>query len=437
MKDAKDVIPWKVADLPIRPFGENYWSFNPSLSFDGATWRCVVRCADYCMPSGRTVRSKNARPTGQQTKNAMVILDPDGWKPIQIYKMQENDGVPRASTPHVGFEDMRLFRTDRGGLQGIAASLHLKREQRGVEGMPQHQPPEQVVLSFDDEYNIVSARPIRGGGWSGPEKNWVPFDHCAEPRFLYSIAKGRMFDDQGPVHGDAAIARPSSRVRPVASPLSITPPVIDVAQEKELLLVTGGELSSDKPEAVHATNEEPIHATNEEPRHEDRDRPKRSDRRSKIRGGDVRVARGRRMMLDAGSVRAPRQGSRSTATRRGDESTRVLGTGRVGLPSYEGLRGGTQLVHVGEDAWLGVGHEMKWRDHKKFYWHVFYLVDSRGKMTAASEPMKLAPNGIEFAAGMAIDVDRVVVSFGVDDMYCRIAETQLSAVMETLRAVSR
>ena len=107
------------------------------------------------------------------------------------------------------------------------------------------------------------------------------------------------------------------------------------------------------------------------------------------------------------------------------------------LPKYEGLRGGTQLVRVAEDAWLGVGHEMKFVNGKKYYWHVFYLVDSLGKMAAASEPMKLAPNGIEFAAGMAIDGDRVVVSFGVDDMDCRLGETSLSAVMEMLRLIGR
>ena len=114
-----------------------------------------------------------------------------------------------------------------------------------------------------------------------------------------------------------------------------------------------------------------------------------------------------------------------------------MGTGRVLLPKYEGLRGGTQLVRVGEDAWLGIGHEMKFVNHLKYYWHVFYLVDSRGKMKAASQPIKLVSNGIEFAAGMAIDGDRVVVSFGVDDMECKLGETSLSAVLEKLEPVER
>ena len=105
------------------------------------------------------------------------------------------------------------------------------------------------------------------------------------------------------------------------------------------------------------------------------------------------------------------------------------------MPTYEGLRGGTQLICVGDDAWLGIGHEMKFVNGKKLYWHVFYMADSRGKMTAASEPCKLAPNGIEFAAGMAIEGDRVVVSFGVDDMDAMLGETSLSAVLEMLRPI--
>src|ERR1700751_1246969 len=212
MKDVKDLLPWQVTDISFRPY-EGYWSFNPSIHFDGKTWRCVLRCCDYAMPGGVTIRSKGGRQIGEQTKNAMVILDPSSWQPVTIYKMRERDDYPRVSTPHLGYEDMRIFKTDKGGLQGIAASLHLRRDHGGrvKDGTPQHQPPEQVLVSFDGDYNIVAAQPIRGDGWSGtPQKNWVPFDHCAEPRFLYSIGKGTLFDDRGELQGGAAIVRPSS-----------------------------------------------------------------------------------------------------------------------------------------------------------------------------------------------------------------------------------
>lgn len=146
----------------------------------------------------------------------------------------------------------------------------------------------------------------------------------------------------------------------------------------------------------------------------------------------MQIVRGKRRSVDA-----PHTARRPAVTRGGGESTRVMGTGRMLLPRYEGLRGGTQLVRVSADAWLGIGHEMKFVGGKKYYWHAWYTVDSRGTMTAASEPMKLASNGIEFAAGMAIDGDRVVVSFGVDDMECRLGETRLSAVMELLQKIDR
>lgn len=273
MKDAKDLIPWKVTDISLRPY-EGFWSFNPSIHFDGATWRCVLRCCDYAMPDGVTIRS-NSRSTGQQTKNAMVVLDPTTWKPIHVYKMHERDDHPRVSCPHVGYEDMRLFRTGKGGLQGIAASLHLRRPSRSgpaAEGTPKHQPPEQVIVSFDDQYDIVAVQPIRGDGWGGsPQKNWVPFDDCAEPRFLYSIGKGTLFGDQGTLHGDVAIVQPSSSARPLpkASPV-----------------VARAEPSRDRASP-------PREETRREPRREPRPAA-RPDPRTRTRGGaDVRVMSGR------------------------------------------------------------------------------------------------------------------------------------------------
>lgn len=427
MKDAKDVIPWTVTDISIRPY-DGFWSFNPSIHFDGNTWRCVLRCCDYAMPDGVTIRSKGARSTGQQTKNAMVIFDPKSWQAVQVFKMHEKDSLPRESCPHVGFEDMRLFRTDKGGLQGIAAALHLKRNRessRAAEMLPQHQPPEQVLLSFDTNYDIVDAHPIRGDGWSGTaQKNWVPFDHCTEPRFLHSIDKGSLFGDRGTLRGDEARVTPSGR-----------------GSERGALVARQGMTISTEPllevvmQIVEPQRESTPVVAVAAPR------AKSSDRRPRIRGGEHRAVRGGRIKLDTmtsrPSSRPSRHASRSTQTRSTDDSTRMMGSGRMLLPTYSGLRGGTQLVRVAEDTWLGIGHEMKFVNGRKYYWHVWYSVDSRGKLIATSEPMKLAPNGIEFAAGMAIDGNRLVVSFGVDDMDCRLGETNVSAVMEMLRPIGR
>jgi hypothetical protein len=427
MKDAQDVIPWKVTDISIRPY-DGYWSFNPSIHFDGETWRCVLRCCDYAMPDGVTIRSKSAR-TGQQTKNAMVVFDPTSWEPIQIFRMREKDNLPREACPHVGFEDMRLFRTDKGGLQGIAAALHLKRDREpraaaAAGGRAQHQPPEQVLLSFDANYDIVDAHPIRGDGWSGtPQKNWVPFDHCVEPRFLYSIDKGTMFGDRGPLHGEEASVRPSmieARESPASS--ETTAPSVPPA-------ATSPSPTAQEQEEAHK-------------RHREEKAAKKSARPPMVRGGDMRIVRGGRIKLDAMTSRpsskpSARSSSRPPMARSSDDSMRLMGSGRMLLPKYEGLRGGTQLARVADSAWLGVGHQMKFVNGRKYYWHVWYLVDAHGKMTAASPPMKLAPGGIEFAAGIAIDGDRVIVSFGVDDMECRLGETKLSAVMEMLQPVER
>jgi hypothetical protein len=413
MKDVNELIPWKVTDISIRPY-EEMWSMNPSIHFDGSLWRCVLRCTDYAMPNGVTIRSAKARPAGNQTKNAMVIFDPQSWRPIQIFKMHERDDEPRATCANVGYEDMRLFKTDRGGLQGIAASLHLERVDHPAAhpaaGGSRNQPPEQVLLSFDEEYNIVTARPIRGDWWSGTaQKNWVPFDHCAEPRFLYSIGRGMMFDDRGALHGDAVAARASSVARAVlpwpmiAQASSPTPrPSLEFLRDRARL-------------------------------------SKHTDRRSFLRGSDMQVVhratRGRRVTADVLLSRPTT--SRYGGPRGGNNGAHALGTGRALPPKYEGLRGGSQLVRVSDDAWLGLGHEMQYVKGRKYYWHVFYLVDSRGKMMAASVPMKLAANGIEFAAGMVVDGERVVVSFGVDDMECKIGETRLSAVMGILKSVEQ
>jgi hypothetical protein len=436
LKAAGDLIPWKVTEVAVRPY-EGMWSFNPSIHFDGSLWLCVLRCCDYAMPNGVTIRSEKARPAGNQTKNAMIVLDPDGWKPAKVFNMRERDDTPRVPCANIGYEDMRIFKTDRGGLQGIAASLHLARDTRPAAGGTSNQPPEQVLLSFDAEYNIVKARPIRGDWWSGsPQKNWVPFDDCVEPRFLYSIDKGTMFDARGAVSGQDAVARPSAQARPSREAL---PKEDEERARKEQEERASREHEAREREAREREDRERREREERARREQERKRAPEPSRDPRVkltsRGTDVSMVRGRRSSIDAMASRPA--ATRRVTTRVNSENNRVLGTGRALPPRYPGLRGGTQLVRVGDDAWLGIGHEMKFLSNKKWYWHTWYVVDSRGKMKSVSEPMKLVPNGIEFAAGMAIDGDRVAVSFGVDDMECRIGETSLGAVMARLHPVDR
>jgi len=348
MKAIAELIPWKVADISLRPH-KGMWSMNPSIHFDGDLWRCTLRCADYAMPDGSTIRSLKAKRGAAQTKNVMVIFDPDTWQPREIYKMRENDLLPRTPCSSVGFEDLRLFYTLQGGLQGIAASLHLQRAQETRHCV------EQVIVSFDAEYNIVKASPIRGGSFTNThQKNWVPFDRVAAPRFLYSIGHGTLFDDRG-----------------VAERTLVTPALL--------------------PPIPHFPS------------------PRARDR--------------------AAARAVKREQERAQETR---HRAKPRHEGLVGSSSLLGLRGGSQLVKIAADAWLGIGHEMQLVNKRKCYYHVWYVVDSRGKLTAASTPCKLAPNGIEFAAGLAVAADRLVVSFGVDDMECFLGETRVSAVMELM-----
>jgi hypothetical protein len=361
VKRAGALIPWRVTDISFRPY-KGMWSFNPSIHYDGFVWRGVLRCSDYAMPDGVAIRSRRAKSGESWTKNAMVIFDPASWKPLEIYKMREHDGLPRESCTSAGYEDVRIFRTDRGGFQGIAASLHLRRDTRH-----RNQRAEQVLLTFDAAYNIVGAHPIRGVWDKTPQKNWVPFNDCVEPRFLYSIGDGALFDGRGPLKPEEFLVRPSMQTRVI----------------------------------TQAPGE-----------------------RARRRASERAVEEGDRRPDRSGQGR-----NRSDRWEQGPDLTRTQ-------LSCVDLRGGTPLVHVGDDAWLGMGHAMRFIDGLKYYWHVWYLVNARGRLMATSVPMKLAPNGIEFAAGMGIAGDRVVVSFGVDDMECKIGETRLSAVLEVLHKVS-
>jgi hypothetical protein len=355
MKAAQDLLPWKVTDISLRPYS-HFWSFNPSIHYDGATWRCVLRCADYCMEGGKTTRSKKARPGEALTKNAMVIFDASSWRPLEIYKIKERDGLRRAACSSVGYEDVRLFRTDAGGLQGIAASLHLWRDQSSRKPRA-----EQVLISFDENYDVVAAAPLRGSWSTEPQKNWSPFDHSTEPRFLITIDEGRLLGPGGALGLDEARVLPGV----VRSPYRNPPP------EKQ----------------------------------------RRAQRRAR------KVVQEKEERRDSNS-----RGHRSFS------SSDDLLTGATPL------RGGTQLVRLGPDAWLGIGHAMKFVGGSKCYHHVWYVVDDCGRRTMTSPPMKLAPDrGIEFAAGLAIDEARVVVSFGVDDAESKIAETSLSAVKALLQ----
>ena len=110
-------------------------------------------------------------------------------------------------------------------------------------------------------------------------------------------------------------------------------------------------------------------------------------------------------------------------------------------PGSVELRGGSQLIRIGADRWLGIGHEMKLRQphRRKHYWHTLYTCDDHGKIRERSEPFKLSrDHGIEFAAGIAMDGrGGIAISFGTDDHDSWIGVTDLDSVLRALGPIDR
>ncbi len=334
MKYVRDIIPWDVVNISLRPF-KGFFSFNPSIHFDGETWRCVMRNCDYNAKGG-AYNVKNGRII---TRNAMVIFDPETWKPVSSVEMHEIDKLQRFPSSHYGYEDMRLFRVG-SKLMGIATTAQLRTEAK----------QESIICHLDEDYNIWKVEPIRGGWSTIAQKNWTPYDGTSLPTFLYSI-------------------------------------------DGELILKSG-DLENQSEDYVRDIIVESTPIWKAEP-----------------------------LVMPRGGTETRMLGRQNVISNRGFDWT------------PNGLRGGTQLVKVGpkhNDEWLAMGHEMKMVHGSKNYWHTWFSVDSKGKRIAKSEPFKLTDVGIEFAAGIGIDGDKVVVSYGTEDMDSWLGFSKLSAVMETL-----
>jgi hypothetical protein len=96
------------------------------------------------------------------------------------------------------------------------------------------------------------------------------------------------------------------------------------------------------------------------------------------------------------------------------------------------LRGGTQLVSIGNDRYLGLAHGAQITPERKYYWHHVVIVNGSGELEARSRPIKLSPqHGIEFAAGLAFGGGhRAIVTFGIDDDFAVLAETTVGALVD-------
>jgi len=174
MKYVSDIIPWRLTNISLRPF-KGFYSFNPSIHFDGEKWRCVMRNCDYHAKGGEYA-VKNGRII---TRNALVTFNPSTWEPSSLVEMREIDSLQRYPTSEWGYEDMRLFIAG-GKLRGVATTAQLRPE-------PQQ---EIVLVDFDEDSNICNAEPVRGSWSNYAQKNWTPYDGTTETRLVYSIDQG-------------------------------------------------------------------------------------------------------------------------------------------------------------------------------------------------------------------------------------------------------
>lgn len=209
---AQDLIcPWSVVEVSVYPFGPTFYPFNPSIHLDPATgsWRCLVRCADYSLPRGTVIQPLAGRA---QTRNVLLDLEPDTLRPASLSEVLEVQDLPRApGCPSLGLEDLRLFQTTRDGIIAVGCSLQHNLEHPGR--------PEVVLCWFDDAWRVTAVRPLRGPWGFRPQKNWVPFDGADEVRLLYSVERGVIMDEDGPVPGSPAPASP-----PVTQPTHVDVP---------------------------------------------------------------------------------------------------------------------------------------------------------------------------------------------------------------------
>lgn len=97
------------------------------------------------------------------------------------------------------------------------------------------------------------------------------------------------------------------------------------------------------------------------------------------------------------------------------------------------LRGGSQGIQV-DGGWLFLVHDLAWHTtSSRSYLHRFVLMDDSLRVRSMSDPFFFVQKGIEFAAGLARDGDRLVASFGLDDAHAYLGVFDLPQVLASLR----
>lgn len=94
------------------------------------------------------------------------------------------------------------------------------------------------------------------------------------------------------------------------------------------------------------------------------------------------------------------------------------------MASDSNLHGGAVTRH--RTGWLGIAHEIEWPERR--YWHRFVVFDERGALVHSSERFSFDDFPIEFAAGIVLSGDDLVVSYGVQDREARLARIPIEEV---------
>jgi hypothetical protein len=99
-------------------------------------------------------------------------------------------------------------------------------------------------------------------------------------------------------------------------------------------------------------------------------------------------------------------------------------------------RGGTQVVHLDRGRWLCLVHEsVSFDNGHRVYLHRFVAFDHDGRVCAYSSPFCFRGMGIEFAAGLVVREDEVIISYGVADERAFLLRVPIDQVLGMLHTV--
>lgn len=115
-----------------------------------------------------------------------------------------------------------------------------------------------------------------------------------------------------------------------------------------------------------------------------------------------------------------------------------------------GLRGNAHLVEMPDGTYLGLMHTLRIRRTQrlsgttfgiveyveKYYEHYLMRFNDEGWAIEISEPFIFVSPGIEFAAGIVIKDDKLVISFGKDDVSSHLAIIELKKILKIMKKIN-